>query len=375
MTACLITRPDPQTLWNLLANEFSARVMGGAPIVPETPEFYVVNSDFLAAELYYSISEQALRETQPATMCDDNFTAYYAKLGIYPKPASFARGYVQITGTATTAIPPSLQVTFGASTYSIDPLSTPPTVIGADGTALLTMQSTIPGAASNATGVTGNIVSPPTGINATATSYGAMFCNGAPAETIAAFRTRALARQATVPNDDWNWLASKIMEWPCVTRVCPRTSGCCNRGRIEAYVFFDNSFTNGVAPQCIIDDISHWVFGANNGSGNGQARIGMFGKLFTATPLPINVSVGNLNTVTSAQWALISSQIASLFNNRCPGETICSKWVDAIIVSVVSNACNFTVQVNAQDGTVVSCGGNVVAPIDRLPVLGTITRF
>lgn len=375
MATCF-KRPDSAALRQRIEDMFSANVLGGAPIIPESNEWYVVNNDHAAQELFYSIAAQQWRERDPRYACCENLYDLAAQDGIYPRGATFARGYVKITGTAGAAIPDDLAMVFGSTNFRIDPASSPPAVLNASGEAVIMVQAITPGASGNdlSNGTTGTITSLAPGLDTEVSAFGQRFCGGQDAEECEAFRRRYIARKSYQPKADWAYFEAKALEWPCVTRVCRRACSCCYNGDIEAHVFFDGTFEHGLAPQDVVDDMAAWMFGNPRGYGFGQMPIGVFGDLFTARAVPMTVDILNLSCVTADQLAEIKRQIEGLLSTLCPGAKFCRKWIDAIVIGVEPKACDYVLNLIPEgDGLTVDCGGDVSADCDVLPVLGNFT--
>lgn len=379
MAECDLPRPDPQTLYQQITDLFSANVLGGAPVIPESNEWFVVNNDYAAAETFHSIAVAMFKEQDVATACCDNLVKLAADMGMYPAPASFAEGYVQITGVPGTAIPTNLEFQFAGKTYRINPLATTPDTINASGVAIIQVKATEPGTESNnplSGGLTsGTITTPVPNIDSAVNVLG-QFCNGAEAEDCEAFRLRVIERRKYGGKADYNWLVQKFKQWPCVTRVCRRLCGCCFENRFEVYVFFDNTFPNGIPPANVAADLTRWMFGNPNGAGMGQAPMGVFGQVYVAATEAVNIDIINLDCVTEAQVKEIRRQFAELFRNLCPGEKVCRRWLDAIIMNVEPRACNYTMSINFQGTTLaLNCFGtlgDINPPCDVLPILGEL---
>lgn len=375
MATCF-NRPSSAVIRQRIEDMFSANVLGGAPIIPESNEWYVVNNDHAAQELFYSIAAQQWRERDPRYACCENLYDLAAQDGVFPRGATFARGYVRLTGTAGASIPPNLTFVFGNTNFVIDPASRAPETIGASGDAVIMVQAVTPGSAGNdlSTGTTGTVTTLAAGIDTTATAYGSSFCGGQDAEDCEAFRRRYLARKSYQPKADWAYFEAKALEWPCVTRVCRRSCSCCDNGDIEAYVFFDGTFEHGLATQDVIDDMNQWMFGTPNGYGFGQMPIGVWGRLYTARAVPMTVDILNLSCVTADQLAEIKRQIGGLLATLCPGAKFCRKWIDAIILSINPKACDYVLNLIPEgEGLSVGCDGDITADCDVLPVLGSFT--
>jgi hypothetical protein len=357
---CKIERPSPKSLFKNLSNLFSANVLGGAPIIPESNEFYVVANDYAAMEQFYSLSDQAWREHDPRYACCENLTAMAALDGIYPKPASFASGYVRMTGTPNAALSQNMQFQFGGITYLT--INTVPVTLGATGAVVVQVRALEPGPAANNPGTTrGTLTTVLPGVSTTVNMYGSSFCGGAIAEECEQFRFRYLERMRYKPNIGLDQVLQKAMEWPCVTRVCERGGVCCDTGvqeyqggvdcnkPINLYVLMEDTFTCGLPPQNVVDNISEWLFGIVQGIGSGQAPWGMYGKVYYARAAKADIVIDGLACATPGAANEIRNRITEFVARNCPSEPILLSDINVIIAQVLSNTTNYTVLLKPLD--------------------------
>src|SRR5262245_38234644 len=347
--ACVILRPDPQALFNQLQSMFSSTVLGGGKIIPESNEWYVVANDYAAAESFYAIADQMGREANPETACCENLYQMAAQNGLYPKPAGFAEGYAKITGVAGASIPPNLEIQTSIGIFiSVD---TVPLTMPGSGSITLRVRALAPGPTMNAEGdvTTGTINGTPPNIDAAVTICGGRFCGGTDGEDCETFRKRYLDRLAYHPKATLDWLKAKLMEWPCVSRVCVREGACCrcqpecepgfgceNCGnQMEFYVLFDDVFPCGIPPQNIVDDMTDWLFGEHQGYGEGQVEIGVCGMLFAPVPLMVDVHVDIAGCPSTTQKQAMEDQIRALFKRVCPSMPLWTKQIELIVASTV----------------------------------------
>jgi uncharacterized phage protein gp47/JayE len=285
--ACTILRPDPQALFDQLRDMFFSTVLGGGRVIPESNEWYVVSNDYAVAEQFYAIADQMWREASPATACCENLYAMAAQHGVFPRPAGYAQGYAKLTGVPGTAIPASFEVSTSNGIYIS--VGTVPLKIPDSGEAIVRIRALTPGSAGNAAGTvtTGTLSTPAPGIDSLVTICGGSFCGGTEPENCDQFRKRYLERLAYQPKATMAWIQAKLMEFPCVTRVCVREGACCRcnaecgdcgckicGNRMEFYVLF-TGFPCGIPPQNVVDDINTWLFGDPQGYGEGQVEIGV----------------------------------------------------------------------------------------------------
>lgn len=375
MSSCIITpRTAPDALRAYLSDLFAANVLRGSPIIPESNEFYVVNNDYAVAEEFRSFADQMLRELDDTQNCDDNLIKSAAQYGVFPSPGKYATGYVQLTGAAGTPLPPDLTAVIGTNSYTRAPYATSSQAIGPDGNAVVMFRANSPGAAQNNTtgSAAANLLGSFDGIDNNVTVLGAGFTNGADPETIDQFRARFLARKKYLPQGNWQWMVETLMDWGGVSRVCPKTTSC-NTGRLEAYVMFDGTFPNGLAPDSVNQDLTAWMFGSPNGMGLGRAAIGVFGKFFTAQAAPVDVMLQGLGCLTSTQLTRLRKAINGLFLTLCPEQTLCKRLIEALIVTIAGANCapivTFTTLTAA---ATISNSGDAVPMADHLITLNNL---
>lgn len=374
--SCKLSRPSQQDLFNRVRDMFSSTVLGGANVIPESNEWYAVSLNYAMSEEFYAISEQAWRERDPRYACCDNLVSMAELDGVYPRPATSAQGYVRITGTANANLNQGLVFNFGDQQYI--PATTVPAKIPATGEVILRVQAVVPGPLSNAAGpMTGTIETPPAGVNAAVTAYGNRFCDGADAETCEQFRSRYLERLSYKRNYGVDWIKQKVLEWPCVTDVCVREGACCLvtpetygetiqcKKAVELYAIFDGTFPCGMAPECVTDEITEWIFGEIQGIGQGQAEWGMFGKIYTAVPGYVRVIVEGLACVGPSQQQEINDRIRDYVSRLCPSIALRLDDVNAIIKQVLGPGIDF--QASLAKGTPVQGDFNITSCGDADP--------
>ena len=372
---CIIQRPEPQELFDRVKQMFSANVLGGAPVVPDTNEWYAVSNDYLAQEVWYSTAEQMLRETDPRYACHDNLITIAARYGIYPRPASFARGYVKLTGTPGARLSPGIAVQFEDAVYRVDPTSTVPAQMPDTGQVILRMVSDTPGplgSAGSALTTSGRIISPLTGIAQAVEIYGGRFCNGRDAETGEEFRVRVLQRLSHGWRANLAGVTGDLLEYPCVTRVLPRDCECCTeRGRLDLFVFMDDTFANGIPPQLTLDEMTDWYFGRPQGFGLALADIGQEGRFYAAKPVRVNITVSNLPCTSPAQMEEVRQRIVAMMAGLTPGHELCRRMIDACVIQTLGYVCGFDVAMVPATAPLTDPESYKPA-CDELPVAGTI---
>lgn len=383
---CKLDRPSPQDLYNRIRDNFSANVLGGFEIIPETNEAYVVSNDYAMYEELLSVIEQQYSARDERYACCDDLYAMAAKRGVFPAPAGFAQGYVKITGDAGATLPIPLDVRIGGQNYRAT--GTVPAVLPETGEIAVRVQAIIPGVDGNepAAGTVGQLTSLATGIDSDVELYG-RFCGGTEAEECEAFRERYIDRLAYAPRSTMAWLLEKIKDWPCVTRVAHRSGSCCEVtgepgtscgcnacvNSLEFYPLFDATFDCGIPPACVIEDMNVWLFGDPPGRGLGQVEIGVCGKLYAPVATSINVRLAGLSCATPTQIEQIRERIKQLFARAVPSELFTVRSVEVLVTQVIGASEDFTVTFEVVNGemSMTPCG-DLNPACDVLPCLNDV---
>lgn len=351
---------------------FSANVLGGAPVIPESNEWYVTALNYAMAEEFYAISEQQWKERDPRFACCESLYALAAADGVYPRPATSAQGYAILTGTPGSMLPRRIEV-IAANDRSYSSASNVPARMPATGSLTLRVQDVSPGAAGNASAIdaAGSLVTAIAGVSRDVTICGGSFCGGADAESCEQFRTRYIARKQYQPRATQAWAIEKIKEWPCVTRVMPRGGNCCacdgdcgcaNCGAsLDFYVMMDGAFPCGVPPQNILDEIQNWFFGEVPGYGMGQTELGVCGRIVRPTPFAVNVYLDVLGCPTTSQVSLIQQQVDDFFTTVSPSVDLKSRQIELIAANIVGPSHDISARFemvtdDPARGSVNSCG-------------------
>jgi hypothetical protein len=365
LMACNITRPEPQVLFDRMRDMFSTTVLQGAPVIPESNEWYVVSLNFAVAQEFYAYSEQQWKEQDPRTACCDNLVKIAARDGVFLYAASFAQGYVQITGTPGVELPDSVEITIGTGTYFSETIL--PDVMPPEGTFIFRVRAAEAGQQGNgAVPGTGTLAQAIPGVSSTVTVFGG-FCGGEDAETCEQFRSRYLARKQFAPRATAAWIEQKLLEWPCVTRVCVRGGTCavftpggtaCN-GDLQYYVFMDNTFECGIPPRCVLDEINTWMFGPEEqrGYGMGQVEVGVCGKVYEMHPATINLTISDYGCISNAQKNEIRVRMAEYMQTLCPSSELNNRQFEQIVGSVLGFNGNYAVEIEPAEGADVALIG------------------
>lgn len=373
--SCTVQKPDPKTLFDDLSTRFSTTVLGGAPIIPESNEYYVVGLETALHQEFYAVAEQFSRESDPRHMCCENLTKYGSDLGIYPRPANFSQGYVRVNGTPGTIVPATLRFQFGNAVFesASATLATVPDI----GYVVVRVAAIEPGLAGNISATVGNLITPVPDLDSSVTLYGGRFCGGSEAEDCEAFRARVLERQKYQPRFVADWLKKKAMEWPCVTDACDVGPECCITDqfgnpdcptRIEFYVLFRGTFDCGLPPQCVIDEINDWLFGDPQGYGLGQAEFGVCGGIRLAQAAKIDIVLDGMGCASPLQLQTIQTRITDFVARLCPSTTLTVEMMRLIATQVLGPEFSFDIlfrrpdpETPAEGFTLSHCGDAVPA--------------
>lgn len=385
---CNLDRPSPQELYDRIRDNFSVNVLGGFDIIPESIEHYVVSNDYAMAEEFYTISEMMFRARDPRYACCEDLYDMAAAEGYFPHAAGFAQGYVTITGTPGAVIPLPLDVQIEGQTYRAT--GSVPTVMPSSGSVPARVKAIVPGVEGNVavTGAIGTLVISAVGIDSDVVVSGNSFCGGSIDEDCEAFRQRYIEERTYRPRQTDAWLKNKMLEWPCVTRVVHREGNCCefqgtsgqNCGcnscvnALEYYPLFDDTFTCGIPPECVINDMQDWLFGNPPGRGLGQAEIGVCGKLFAPVALMVNARIGGIDCATPAQVTQIREKITNLFRRAEPSKPFTVRSAEVLISQVLGGADGYFVsyELLSDDGGALNACGDIDPLCDVLPCLNEI---
>lgn len=385
---CKLDRPSPQALFDRIKGNFSANVLGGFDVIPESNEWYVVSNDYAMAEEFYSIAEAQWKARDPRYACCADLYEMAARDGLLPKSAGFAQGYVRVTGTPGTAIPDGLTITIKGQEFTI--VGCAPSVVPSTGYFDARVQAVVPGTDGNIAvqGGTGTLSQSAQGLDSAVEIMGSTFCGGSEDETCEAFRTRYLEFLAYQPRANQTWVINKIKEWPCVTRVFAKDySGSCCRGAavdydcgcngctkdFDFYVLFDDTYDCGIPPQCVIDEMKDWLFGNPQGRGMGQVDITVCGDLIAPVASLINVRIAGLGCATTSEVEQVRERIRDVFANAAPSQLLPKRTIELAIAQVVGLTYNFEVNFDDLTGNMAfSPCGDMDPECDILPCLAGI---
>lgn len=386
--ACIIPRPDPATLFAHYRDMFSADVLGGAPVVPESNEWYATSLNYAMAEEFHAILEQQVREQDPRYACCDNLYAMAAQRGVFPQAAVAAEGYAILTGIVGSALPTTIEIQVNGNTYRST--GTVPAQMTTE-SITLRFRAVEPGPAGNlasdAVPTTGQLTTPIVGVDSEVVICGGRFCGGKEAETCDQFRQRYIDRLAYTPRATSAWIQQELLNWPCATRVCERVGACCECGengipcgcgdKLQYYVMFDGAFPCGIPPANIVADIQTWMFGERAGYGMGRVEVGICGSIHQPIAFMVDLNVDIAGCPTPAQQQQIASEIRDLFTTICPSVTLFANQIDVIVANIMGSTIavlpRFTAVVENNTLLRISPCGDLEPACDVLPCLRNLT--
>jgi len=149
---------------------------------------------------------------------------------------------------------------------------------------------------------------------------------------------------------------------------------------MEFYVFFDGIFPCGIPPVSVATDLTTWMFGEQQGYGEGQVEIGVCGKVFVPKPLMTNVFIDIEGCPSNAQKQIIEDLVVELFKRICPSMPFRVKQVELIVATVIGPQFNVQVRFEPPEGVtwlredvwVTSCG-DLEPTCDVIPCLNEIS--
>lgn len=350
---CSLPRPDIAELADQVRTELSKRLLGGAPVLPLSSEDVLAYVMAGTVNLMYGAVTQALKENDPATMCCDNLVIYGARHGINIHSATRAKGYVRISGTPGAPIPSTIRFV-GASSreYKLDPAVTiNPTMLDATGQASLRVVGTTSGGVFDLdAGSPLSVASTIPGIDMDAVVVGNGITGGTDDESCEALRARIIdAEQSGIISTNEEWFLRQAARYPGVTRVCTdECEGCCDPTFISLFPFMETVYGDrdtapyGVPPTGVLDEMSLWMFGKDQGRGQGLAPMGLRGRFETAYPTYLDVVGKCASGCEGIEDQMLEALRAYVRATYCVGSTICKEELRAVVFTAIGRQSCFS---------------------------------
>jgi len=386
---CILERPDIAELSEAVRTEFSKRLLGGAPVLPLSSEDILAFVMAGTVNLMFGTITQTLREYDPETMCCDNLVRYGARHGINMLGATRAKGYIAITGTPDAPIPSNIRFigpTIGPASgeYKLDPgVTFNPTKLNAAGGAVVRVVSELPGNVFNLPlGSITTVATTLPGIDIDAPVVGGGLSGGSDEETCEHLRIRILNAEATgVLSTNEQWYLEQTAKYPGVTRACTdKCEGCCDPAHIEIYPFFEGVYGTveeepyGIPPPEVIDEMNLWMFGQDNGKGQGIAPVGITGHYLCATPVKMNVVAHCFRGCKSIAVDRITDALRTYIRGvYCVGSKMCKEHLRSVIYTAVGEPCFSGVTFTFDQGLRREDAAFLVLECGAYPVLGEVT--
>lgn len=366
--SCAIKFPTPQEIYDRTAADFSSIVLGGLPIIPESNEAYLVS--LLSAQIMQNqmFIQGFANEQNPETASCEGLYALAGRDGFLPKGAEGAQGYVKVTGVPGTTIPEQLNFLIGGDKYVTNGAMAkimPPS--GYIYVQVLRLQL---GEYQGDSPKTGEIVDPPAGLDSEVEVLG-NFCGGRNVEDCESFRIRYLNHLRVMETANINWLFDKLLEWPCVTGACQAPVTDCQDGgtscpnEVHLYVLFRNTFPCGLAPECVVQNITDWLFGTPQGYGAGQAPFGMCGRVHYVKPVEIDIRISGLRCFPSVSIDAVKTALYDYVDYLCPSTNFILDEARLRILNIIGTSQGISLStdlLNETGGSIDNCG-NVIPNI------------
>jgi hypothetical protein len=120
--------------------------------------------------------------------------------------------------------------------------------------------------------------------------------------------------------------------------------------------------------------MNNWLFGRNSGMGQGQAPIGVCGRLVQATGSDVNVAISGIHCLSVTAINKIKRRVRDVFSSAIPGQNILNLAVSLAVAQVAGTASNFEVTMNPiGDGIALTTCGDLEPDCGVLPCLNNIT--
>jgi len=383
--SCTLPRPSIAELHDQLATEMSKRLLGGAPVLPMTTEDVLAFVMAGATNLMHGWVTQALRENDPASMCCDNLVKYSARHGINMRAATRAKGYVAISGEPRAPIPSNIRFVGEASReYKLDPgVTFNPTMLDLSGRAALRVVAAIGGAEFNLVpGSPLTVSSTLPGIDGDAIVIGNGLIGGTSNETCEQLRARVLAAEASgVLSTNERWYIEQTLRYPGVTRACTdQCEGCCDPAHVEIFPMMEGVYGDavtapyGVPPLEVINEMDRWMFGSENGKGQGIAPVGITGHYVCARPAKINIVGHCFRHCANVAVERITKALQTYFRIMfCVGSRICKEHVRSAVYTAAGEPCFSGVSFQVEEGLRREDAAYLVIDCGYLPILGDVS--
>lgn len=348
------TRPTLTELINRICTSINTHIANANAFIKQS--VFNVLSKIIAAlhlDLYVYLDEIA--KNFFITTADINgLMARGSDIGVYRKKASFATGYIIVSGTPNTIIPlGTTYTTASEQQYK----TTAAAVVGSDGKVVVPIQATATGVAGNQYGGTEFIlVNPIVGIlsSAVATSNG--ITGGNDIEETEAYRARillALRKQAGA--GDTIFYENAALTQPGVTRAkAYRTYA--GAGTVGITFLMENTYPNGIPLPGDVASMKQYLESIMPADLNELI-------VFAPEPTIINITINNLIPDSPQLRSAINDSLTALFHRYDFGETVYRSQIETAIGSTPGETSHVLAEPII----------DTEIPVNGIAILGTIT--
>jgi uncharacterized phage protein gp47/JayE len=310
-------RPALPALIARAESDAAARLTDGAPLLPVSN--LAVLSRVLAGAVHglYGYLDWLSRQVMPDLAELEHLERHAALWGISRLPATYATGNLTLSGTLGTTLPAGTRWrrADGALVVLDDAVT-----LGSGSTAA-TVTALAPGAAANtAAGVGMTLVSPLSGVGASAAVASGGLTGGAESEGDEALRARLLLRLREPPHGGagYDYVAWALAAHPLVTRawVYPEELG---PGSVTVRVMTDDASVDGIPEPAVVAAVQAYI----------DARRPVTAAVTVVAPVAVALDV-TLAVVpdTTAVRAAVEAALADLVRRVCePGSTLPLTWL------------------------------------------------
>lgn len=275
-------------------------------------------------------------------------------IGVFRKKASFATGYITISGTAGISIPNgTLFTTISEQQYK----TTADVVIASGGTVSVQIMAVSSGKNGNQdAGTEFTLVNPIVGVTPTATADEMGITGGADIEGTEEYRARILlAMRNEVGAGDTLFYEKAALSRPGVTRAkAYRTYA--GAGTVGVTFLMENTYPDGIPQSGDIAEMKEYLESIAPADLNELV-------VFAPTPTVINIVINDLRPDTLAMKSAIDDSLTALFNGYDFGETVYRGQIETAIGSTPGEISHVLAQPVS----------DTIVPVNGIARLGTIT--
>ena len=355
------TRPTLQEIVDRIEQDLLSRIESSSTLLRRAVLKVISRVYAGAAHLLYGYLSYIKDQIFVSSSDEENLEIAGGELGIIKKAAEYAHGTVIATGTSGVTIPAKAVIQFPDNQqYTVDSAA-----YITLGIAYLDITAVVPGIEGNQNnGMVGTFVSPIVGVNSSVTVDADGIIDGSDTESVDALRNRVLLRKSLPPqggahNDYEMW----ALEIPGVTRAWTLESYM-GPGTVGLAFVRDND--PSIIPTEVQMEEMYAYLVSHTDNITGQ----VLGKPVTAKLFIVDLSLYTLNFIirllpnTPTVQSLVADKLTQLINTSGgPDVPLYETDFDVAISQAsghITHAVDFPV-------------GDFGCPVNRVPVMGTIT--